>query len=166
MKARPQSKQDLDTPQLFLRIRHPAMDPAEITRTLAIEPIETIAAGAVTESGVRRLHSESYWIAQLPVASLHELAERYRAGGMTLQPTLSVNKEELVALVGASEWDVRILVQLKELEADAHRKFIQRVIGEGGSVALLVSRGDQRAPFVIKRALPKLAQLGIELEVD
>jgi len=166
MKSRPQPKQDLDTPQLFLRIRHPAMDPAEITRTLTMEPIETIAAGAVTESGVRRLHSESYWIAQLPTSSLHELAERYRAGGRTLQPTSPVNKEELLALVGASEWDARILLQLKELEADANHEFIQRIIGDGGSVALLVSRGDQRAPFVIKRALAKLAQLGIELEVD
>lgn len=166
MKSRPQARPDLDTPQLFLRIRHPAMDPAEITRALTIEPIETIAAGAVTESGVRRLHSESYWIAQLPVTSMRELAERFRAGSMALQPTMSVNKEELLSLVGASEWDVRILGQLKELEADANRKFIQRVIAEGGSVALLVSRGDQRAPFVIKRALAKLAQLGIELEVD
>jgi len=165
MKARSQPKQDLDAPQLFLRIRHPAMDPAEITRALAIEPIETIAAGAVMESGVRRLHSESYWIAQLPITSMHELAEKYRAG-TTLQPTLAVNKEELLALVGASEWDVRILLRLKELEADAHRKFIQRITAEGGSVALLVSRGDQRAPFVIKRSLSKLAELGVELEVD
>jgi hypothetical protein len=165
MKASSKPQQDLETPQLFLRIRHPAMDPAEITRMLAIEPIETIAAGAVTESGVRRLHSESYWIAQLPVTSMHELAEKYRAG-MSLLPTMSVNKEELLSLVGASEWDVRILAKLKDLETGANREFIQRIIGEGGSVALLVSRGDQRAPFVIKRSLAKLAQLGIELEVD
>lgn len=165
MKARSQPKQNLDTPQLFLRVRHPAMDPAEITRMLDIEPIETIAAGAVTESGVRRLHSESYWIAQLPTDSMHELAEKYRAG-MSLLPTMSVNKEELLTLVGASEWDVRILTKLKELETDMNREFIQRITGEGGSVGLLVSRGEQRAPFVIKRSLAKLAQLGIELEVD
>ncbi|MFC4311256.1 hypothetical protein ACFPN2_19310 [Steroidobacter flavus] len=165
MKARPQPKQSLQEPRLFLRIRHPTMDPREITRALAIEPIQTLAAGAVTESGVHRLHSESYWIAQLPVTSMHELAENYRTGGLTA-PTLPASKEELLTLVGATEWDVRILLRLKELQLDTNQKFLQQVVSDGGSIALLVDRGEQRVPFVIKRALPKLAQLGIELEVD
>lgn len=164
MKARPQPKQNPQEPRLFLRIRHPTMDPREITRALAIEPIQTIAAGAVTESGVHRLHSESYWIAQLPIASMHELVEGYRAG--TLSPALPASKEELLALVGATEWDARILLRLKELQLDANHQFLQQVVSDGGSIALLVDRGEQRLPFVIKRALPKLAQLGIELEVD
>lgn len=165
MKARPQPKQNPQEPRLFLRIRHPTMDPREITRALAIEPIQTIAAGAVTESGVHRLHSESYWIAQLPIASMHELVEGYRAGALSLQ-TPAASKEELLALVGATEWDARILLRLKELQLDANQNFLQQVVSEGGSIALLVDRGEQRSPFVIKRALPKLAQLGIELEVD
>ncbi|WP_129776817.1 hypothetical protein [Peristeroidobacter soli] len=142
------------------------MDPREITRALAIEPIQTIAAGAVTESGVHRLHSESYWIAQLPIASMSELVEGYRAGGLSAAPALPSNKEELFALVGATEWDARILLRIKELRLDANQKFLQQLIIEGGSIALLVDRGEQRFPFVIKRALPKLAQLGIELEID
>ncbi len=84
MKVRPQPKESPQEPRLFLRIRHPTMDPREITRALAIEPIQTVAAGAVTESGVHRLHSESYWIAQLPVASMRELTEGYRAGAANL----------------------------------------------------------------------------------
>jgi hypothetical protein len=141
------------------------MDPREITRALAIEPIQTVTAGAVTESGVHRLHSESYWIAQLPIASMHELAEGYRAVGLSA-PALSSSKEDVLALIGATEWDARILLRLKELQLDANQKFLQRIAVDGGSIALLVDRGEQRVPFVIKRALPKLAQLGIELEVD
>jgi hypothetical protein len=140
------------------------MDPREITRALAIEPIETVAAGAVTESGVNRLHSESYWIAQLPITSMRELVEGYRAGGLT--PTAPASKEEVIAFIGATEWDARILFRLKELRLDANQKFLQQVVGQGGSIALLVDRGEQRSPFVIKRALAKLAELGIELEVD
>jgi hypothetical protein len=165
MKARSQPNQNPQEPRLFLRIRHPTMDPREITSALAIEPIQTIAVGAVTESGVRRLHSESYWIAQLPITSMRELVEGYRAGGLK-QTTPAASKEELLTMVGATEWDARILFRLKELELDANHRFLQRVIGEGGSVALLVDRGEQRFPFAIKRSLAKLAQLGIELEVD
>lgn len=165
MKARPQPKQSLQEPRLFLRIRHPTMDPREITRALAIEPIQTLAAGAVTESGVHRLHSESYWIAQLPIASMHEIAEGYQAGGLSA-PVLSSSTEEALALIGATEWDARILLRLKELQLDAKQNFLQQIVVQGGSIALLVDRGEQRVPFAIKRALPKLAQLGIELEVD
>lgn len=123
------------------------MDPREITDTLAIEPLQTLACGSSVEGAVRRLHTESYWIAQL-------------------EPALELEKEDLLALGGGSEWDTRILLQLKELQAAKPRALLQQIIREGGSVALLVDRGEQRSPFVIKRALAKLAELGIELEID
>jgi hypothetical protein len=40
MKARPQSKQDPQDSLLFLRIKHPTIDPREITHALAIEPTQ------------------------------------------------------------------------------------------------------------------------------
>lgn len=165
MTARPQQQRNHQGPQLFLRIRHPTMDPQEITRALAIEPLQTLACGSSVEGVVRRLHSESYWIAQLPTSSMHELVEKYRGGVQDLS-TLKISKEDLFALGGGSEWDSRVLMQLKEFEAEKPRAFLRQVIREGGSVALLVERGEQRSPFVIKRALAKLADLGIELEVD
>lgn len=165
MKARPQAKPDPQDARLFLRIKHPTMDPREITQALAIEPIQTITAGTAESDGVRRMHSESYWIAQLPSASLRELAADYRAGIQNFSLP-AVKKEELLALTGATEWDFRILHRLKEFESETPRAFLQQVITEGGSVALLVDRGEERTPFVIKRALARLAQLGIELEVD
>lgn len=165
MTARPQQQREPDGPQLFLRIRHPTLDPREITRALAIEPIQTLACGSSVEGAVRRLHTESYWIAELPTASMHELLARYRSGAREIS-MLAFNKEELPGLIGGSEWDHRILLQLKELQADKPRALLQQIIRDGGSVTLLVERGERRSPFVIKRALAKLAELGIELEID
>lgn|SRR5688500_14328244 len=142
MTARPRQQREPEGPQMFLRIRHPTLDPREITHALAIEPIQTVACGSSVEGAVRRLHSESYWIAQLPAS------------------------EDWPALAHGSDWDLRIVMLLKELVAGKPRAFLQQVIREGGSVTLLVERGEQRSPFVIKQALAKLAELGIELEVD
>lgn len=165
MTARPQQQPDSEAPELFLRIRHPSMDPREITRALAIEPIETVACGSSLQGAVRRLHSESYWIAQLPMSSMHELVAKYRGGVRDLSQ-LKIDKEDFLTLAGGTEWDTRILLQLKELEAEQPRAFLQQILREGGSVALLVDRGEQRSPFAAKRCLAKLAELGIELEID
>ena len=141
------------------------MDPQEMTRALAIEPIQTVACGSSVEGVVRRLHSESYWIAELPMSSMRELVAKYRGGVQDLS-LLRITKEDWLSLSGATEWDVRILLQLKEFEAEQPRAFLEQVIRDGGSLTLLVERGEQRAPFVIKRALARLNELGIELEVD
>lgn len=166
MKGRPQPQREPRGLQLFLRIKHPSMDPREITRVLAIEPAQTITAGtSVSSGGVRRLHSESYWIAELPVTSMREIVEKYRSGAIDLA-VLDLKKNELLALNDASECDIRILLPLKASAIEAQQAFLQQVNRDGGSVTLLVNRGDEGAPFVIKKALAKLAQLGIALEVD
>jgi hypothetical protein len=154
MTARPQQQRLPDDPQLFLRIRHPSLDPREITRALAIEPIQTVPCGS----------SESYWIAELPTSPVRELLAKYR--GVRGLSNIRLGEEEAPALVGGTEWDHRILLQLKALTAEKPRGFLQKLIREGGSVTLLIERGDQRSPFVIKRAMATLAELGIELEVD
>ena|ERR1700722_12109776 len=54
---------------MSLRIRHPNIDPAEITRELCIEPQHTWRAGEVRrDSGGAEIggtHRESYWMARL-----------------------------------------------------------------------------------------------------
>jgi hypothetical protein len=153
MPARPQQQPLPNSPQLFLRIRHPTLDPREITQALAIEPIQTVPCGS----------SESYWIAELPTSPVREMLEKYR--GVRGLSGIRLNEEEASALVGATEWDHRILLQLKVLTAEKPRGFLQKLIREGGSVTLLIERGE-RSPFVIKRAMATLVELGIELEVD
>jgi len=149
--------------QLFLRIKHPSMDPATISQALGIEPEQAIAAGTdVSSTGVRRLHSESYWIAKLPMASIIELTGSFQAG-ISLEPAL-VSKEGLAALRGATGQDVRLLALLERFEA--HEEFFDRINADGGSITLIVDRGEENQPVVLKRALRKLAGLGIALEVD
>lgn len=151
--------------QLFLRIKHPSLDPAEISEALDIEAEESIAAGPqVSSSGVRRLHNETYWIAGLATVSLAEAAARMRDGERQAELMAAFSREELLGLMGASMHDMSILMRLKRLERK--REFFERVNRDGGSVTLIVDRGEREQPVVLNRCLAKLAELGIALEVD
>ena len=150
--------------QLFMRIKHPSLDPATISATLGVEPEQTIAAGSdVSRTGVRRLHSESYWIAKLPTTSVTELSESSRER-LVNESATAVTKEDLLAMMGAAEQDVRIAMRLKPFEL--HKEFFQRINAEGGSITLIVDRGESLEPIVLKHSLKKMADLGIALEVD
>jgi hypothetical protein len=151
--------------ELFLRIKHPSLDPADISAALDIAPEESIAAGPqVSSSGVRRLHNETYWIARLATFSLAEAAARVRSGERQAELMATFNREELLALMGASTHDMSILMRLKRFEAT--RAFFERINRDGGSVTLIVDRGEREQPVVLNRCLAKLAELGIALEVD
>ncbi|HEX5420316.1 MAG TPA: DUF4279 domain-containing protein [Gammaproteobacteria bacterium] len=68
-----------------MRIKHPALDPDEITRALGINPEETISKGESVSRGVRRVHTESYWLAELSFPSKDEIvAEAVRAASQGL----------------------------------------------------------------------------------
>ncbi|HYM36188.1 MAG TPA: hypothetical protein VET48_12365, partial [Steroidobacteraceae bacterium] len=52
--------------EMFLRIKHPSIDPQEITEVLGLQPEHATKAGLETSAkGVKRLFSESYWLAHL-----------------------------------------------------------------------------------------------------
>ena len=57
---------------VFLRIRHPSIDPDELTRVLGLEPAHAWAAGSPRPSSdasaVRGIHRQSYWVAPLAPA--------------------------------------------------------------------------------------------------
>ena len=62
--------------QLSLRIKHPSMDPADISKELGIEPEHSFRAGQPrhSKSGVApaTVHTESYWLAALNPATWFE----------------------------------------------------------------------------------------------
>lgn len=150
--------------QLFLRIKHPSLDPAAISEALGVQPEQAIAAGSdISSAGVRRLHSECYWIAKLPTTSITEWVERAQEGLANEAPPI-VSKEDLLAMMGAAEQDVRISMRLKRFEA--HKEFFQRINADGGTITLILDRGETLEPIVLKHSLKKLADLGIALEVD
>jgi len=151
--------------ELFLRIKHPSLDPDDISAALDIHPEESIAAGPqVSSSGVRRLHNETYWIARLATFSFAEAAASMRDGVRQAELISLFSREEMRGLMGASMHDMSILMRLRRFESA--RDFFERINRDGGSVTLIVDRGEREQPVVLNRCLAKLAALGIALEID
>lgn len=128
MEAR-QLKPASDSFQLSLRVRHPSMDPAEISRELHIEAEFSFKAGE--ERGRRSAaskassHAESYWLAPLD-ASFWEART-----SVSLQP-YTVDFGTLDHAL------VRCAYLLRR-----HATFLRRVKAEGGDVSLLVAVSPQ-----------------------
>ena len=66
--------------------------------------------------------------------------------------------------IRVSEQDVRVAMRLKRFEA--HKEFFRRINADGGTITLILDRGESLEPVVLKHSLKKLADLGIALEVD
>jgi hypothetical protein len=159
--------------QLFLRIKHPHIDPAEISRALELEPEYANKAGtSVSAGGVKKIHSESYWLGALPVPSFKELtawtapAPLFDARELATRESDAPGKlsARLLSQV-AGLYDMQIILWLKKL--DAHKRFIKLIIDEGGTITIVLQRADRTAPLTIGPGLAKrLADLEIRLEID
>ena len=163
MKSSVVSKQDPAPVEIFLRIKHPSMDPANITEKLGIEPEHAVHAGlAASRSGIRRLHSESYWLARLPSQGMRERIENLRSfSPRQALPTLP--KDKLVGLLGATLYDLHILEALQPLSAN---KMFLLELNREGSTTLLLQREDRTLPVTLRTSLVLLTELGIGLEID
>jgi hypothetical protein len=186
MKTNSLRKLDSSRVQLFLRVKHPSIDPREISNTIGIEPEHAVQAGqSISAKGKPTLHSESYWIAQLLTPELPsiEAMKDWRA----LLSTSSVvektaiqkryfasnrnsflnglSKDDVIELIGASPIEVMILPWIKKLAA--HREFLTSINDDSGSVTLVVQLREVEHPMRIRPSLARrLADTGIELEID
>jgi len=160
----------VEQPRLFLRITHPHIDPATITRSLEVEPEYATQAGdSVNAQGVKKVHSQSYWLASLSLLSLEELLEarsNLQSIDMPAQATVTERYRALRQLTkGLDLFGLQLLRWLKHLERQ--RAFIKRIIDEDGSITLVVQRDDRETPFIVGPGLAhKLAELEIGLEID
>jgi len=163
MKSSVASRKESVPIEIFLRVKHPTMDPAEITEALGIEPEHSVHAGpAASRSGVQRLHSESYWLARLPMRSFHEMVLGVRTfSAPNALPTFS--KEKHIKMRDATQYDVYILDALQQLTVK--KAFLQQ-LNRQGSIALLIQRPDHVTPLSLCASLTRLAELGITLEID
>ncbi|HEY4369409.1 MAG TPA: hypothetical protein VGN07_19405 [Steroidobacteraceae bacterium] len=163
MKARTQPRTVEPSFQLFLRIKHPALDPEVVTEAIGLQPEHSVRAGrSVSRSGVERLHSESYWIASLstPITEDDEPADPLLAR-MTASQAQSLMKR---FAADASGYDGFIELWLRRL--GDQQALLKRINDEGGSVTLVVQRADHDRPVSVRQALRRLAELGIGLEID
>jgi len=133
MEARRAAPQSSYPFQLSLRIRHPSIDPDEVSRQLGIDAEHSFRAGAPREasrSTVTAVHAESYWIATLDPTTL--LMGTAPDLGMKL--ALSPQAHALVLGAIDSALSVLIVSVLRR-----HADFFRQLESEGGEVRLIVA---------------------------
>ena len=141
-----------------LHIKHPAIDPAAITRELGLTPDHSWACGepkrsaSGTSSGVRR---NSFWCATLPPLA---------ASAATFFPGAQESARFQRALDMVSG-DLGSQLNTHLLRLHRHQGFIQKLLDEGGEVSFVVELPADPAGFKLDAALSRmLGALGATLE--
>jgi hypothetical protein len=174
MEARKLAESEVTPIQLSLRIRHPAMDPQEISAVLEMAAEHSFKAG---ESRARRKgghdsghHTQTYWLAPVTAESWREPIEpAFLAAIAERNPqyTSAVSPEAWQkAARSLSERNVEVVLLYFLKRLSPHQAFLQRIQGEGGDVAviMLIER-DSSADFALPPAVAGLlVQLGISIE--
>jgi len=140
--------------QLSLRVRHPSIDPAAISRELQMEPEHSFRAGEPRDPSrslaVAPVHVDSYWLATLDLEKLlvgtpetalvHEITRHTQTIATSLEPALTILTASVLR---------------------RHAEFFRRIQSEGGEVRLIVAisarktRGFTLTPH-LSRALSEL----------
>jgi len=150
----------MNTYTAFLRVRHPSIDPGEITRELGLEPAHAWAAGSPRGEATRArgAHSESYWFAPLGEAIWQRAgaADEPKADPAWPFPSPPMSLETFLLS------QIRLLVP--------HRGFFARISTEGGSCELAVTlnareRFSVELPPGLLRSLAEL-DIAVTLEVS
>lgn len=135
--------------QLSLRIRHPSIDPASISRELQIEPEHSFRAGDPRESAhsvaATPVHVDSYWLATLDLSALL----------MGTAETALVPEVRRTQAIAFSALDTALTILVSSV-LRRHAQFFHRIQSEGGEVRLIVavsarkSRGFTLTPQLSK----------------
>ena len=156
MRARKIAKLPAQAFQLTLHIRHPSMDPREISQELEFEADEFLPAGGPqdSESGVSAGTSvtrESYWAAALDGRIFGKFA------GMM---------EKTVASVGTERMPEIFLPLVCGRLFAKNKRFLQRIRAEGGSVSMVATIvGDPQCAFKLTPELARqVSEIGITID--
>lgn len=137
--------------QLSLRVRHPAIDPQEISGALGLEPEHCFKAGdsrpTRSKGAVAAQHTQTYWLAPVSPESWPDMIEP--AGNLRTRGIEGV-----------------LFPFLQRLSAQ--HSFLQKIQAEGGDVALiLVIERESAADFTLPVGVARLlVQLGISIEFN
>jgi hypothetical protein len=149
--------------QLSLRVRHPSIDPAALSREFAIEAEHSFQAGQPrrSRSGLTpgSVHAETYWLATLNPASWLDLTFPGR-------PSLEAAKKLMGAAVTQSlGWALSLSATRFR---NRHAALLQQISSEGGRVTLLValSAGTVSGFSLTPEVGRTFAELGITLEFE
>jgi hypothetical protein len=150
--------------QLSLRIRHPSVDPATISKELRIEPEHAFRAGQPRplRSGMTpaTVHFESYWLAALNPATW------FASASFAGPPNLNVAQKHIDAAVTHNlAWALSICaVRLSR----GHGTFLHTLRSEGGEASLLVALSPAVvSSFSLAPEVSRIfGELGITLEFE
>ena len=148
--------------ELSLRIRHPSMDPAELSRELALEADHSFRAGEPRRSrsdATSAVHGESYWFGTLDPASWP--ADAWFSGFSKLDLAVKGLRK---AVTGNLGWALSLSAR-RLLRANA---LFERIRLEGGQVCLLVGLSPPAVEsFSLTPEVSRIfSDLGITLEFD
>ena len=147
-----------ETCQLSLRIRHPSMDPAEISRALKMEAAHAFRAGArrAGSGGKATTYGESYWLGVLP--SLASLA------ALPLPGWPELARRQAAAASKSLSW---ALVVSAARFCSLHGELLRRIRSEGGEVALLVTIDAEVGGLTLAPEASRVfGELGIAIELE
>ena len=150
--------------QLSLRIRHPSIDPAELSREFGIKAEYSFRAGdprpTRTHGAAASVHAESYWLGELfPRGPSVETSflEHPRFG--SLREPLGATAAQ--RLSWAFLWTARLFFK-------ANGERLQKIRAEGGNVTLLVTIStDELRSFSLTPEISRtLSDFDIAVEIE
>jgi hypothetical protein len=160
--------------ELSLRIRHPAIDPEEISTALGLVPEHCFKAGAsrAPHAGGRDAghHTQTYWLASVPSEPWPDPIEpTFLAAIAARRPGLDValsTEGWQSAAQNFKAWSVEVILLYFLRRLSARQPFLQRMQSEGGDVALIMLIGRKStADFTLPLSTARLlVQLGISLD--
>lgn len=164
MEARKLSKSDPQPFQLSLRIRHPSMDPDDLSREFKIEAEHSYRAGdpRALRSGIApaSVHAESYWLGALDPGKWPPDIS------FPGHPKLQIAAEHLRATATNSfSWALSLsTTRFFHL----HAELLRRIRSEGGQVSLLValSASEVGSFSLVPEVSRAFAEFGITVEFE
>jgi hypothetical protein len=170
MEARDLSPDRVPQFELSMRIRHPSLDPMEISRELQLEPEHSFKAGEprTSSSGIAAaaVHAESYWLCHLDPAKLPTPVGLFDDRPVAKRQRLRMADEWARALAGDSLGIT--LSMCATLFLRAHKDFLRRVQSDGGEVSLIVEVSAPNVPGfkLTPQTSRALSDLGITVEFE
>ncbi len=163
METRRLSKPRSEGFQLSLRIRHPSMDPADISRALKLNAEHSFRAGDRRRSsrGIETVstYGDSYWLGVLkPMGALVDIAFPGDRWSQVAQRQLHETTRSLT-------WSLCLSTSRF---MHAHAELFRRIRSEGGQVSLLVTiyNGEGSSFTLAPEASQLFGELGIAVEFE
>jgi hypothetical protein len=152
---------------LSLRIRHPSIDPAELSRAFALEPLHAFRAGdlrAARQGSGSTRHAASYWLVDLvPGLSTAIAFEPSFSDAIGVSQTA---RQRLGDMAAGNPGLALSLIVTQVLKARAD--LLTRLVAEGGDVTLLVELSTQTLQgfSLAPQTLRALADLAVTVNVE